>query len=71
MYIPVCPLTEANAEYLGRQRDTFLHGYPRQDFPGDKGESEHFGRSTDAYLRKHVDLDGLRAMGLEKLDFIA
>lgn len=26
MYIPACPLTEANAEYLKRQRDTFFEG---------------------------------------------
>ena len=71
MYIPVCPLTEANAEYLVRQRETFLHGYPGPDFPGGKGESEHFGRPTNAYLRERVSLDGLRAMGLEKLDVIA
>ena len=26
MYIPACPLTEANAEYLKRQRETFFEG---------------------------------------------
>ncbi len=26
MYIPACPLTETNAEYLVRQRETFLEG---------------------------------------------
>jgi hypothetical protein len=26
MYIPACPLTEANAEYLKRQRETFVNG---------------------------------------------
>ena len=26
MYIPACPLTEANAAYLARQRETFYEG---------------------------------------------
>lgn len=26
MYIPACPLTEANAEYLKRQREAFFNG---------------------------------------------
>lgn len=26
MYIPACPLTEANAKYLKRQRETFIEG---------------------------------------------
>lgn len=26
MYIPACPLTEANAEYLVRQREAFFEG---------------------------------------------
>ena len=67
MYIPVCPVTEGNAEYLARQRDTFLQGLPGPDFPGGKGESEHFGRPTDVYLRRNVAMEGLRAMGMERL----
>ena len=67
MYIPVCPITEANAEYLARQRDTFLQGLPGPDFPGGKRESEHFGRPTDMYLRNNVAMEGLRAMGMERL----
>ena len=30
LYIPACPLTERNAEYLVRQRDCFLRGKPRR-----------------------------------------
>ena len=71
MYIPVCPITEANANYLARQRDTFLAGLPGPDFPGGKGESEHTGRPTVTYLQKHLDNAGLRAMGLEKLSIPA
>lgn len=68
MYIPVCPVTEANARYVARQRDTFLDGFPGPDFPGGKGESEHVGRPSEAYLREHSDMRGLRAMGFEKLN---
>lgn len=35
LYIPCCPLTEANAEYLGRQREAFAEGRPAPDFPGE------------------------------------
>lgn len=70
LYIPVCPMTESNVEYLARQRDTFLEGYPGPDFPGGSGESEHTGRSTELYLREHLDSDGLQAMGLEKMKVV-
>jgi len=68
MYIPVCPVTEANATYVARQRATFQAGVPSPDFPGGKGESEHSGRPTESYLRRYVNNEGLQAMGLEKLD---
>lgn len=67
MYIPVCPTTEANAEYLARQRDTFLEGYPGPDFPGGKGESEHTGRPGADYIAQHGSDEALRSMGLAKL----
>lgn len=67
IYIPVCPVTEGNGEYLARQRDTFLQGLPGPGFPGGKGESEHFGRLTDVYQRQNVVTEGLRAMGMESL----
>jgi hypothetical protein len=67
MYIPVCPTTEANAEYLVQQRETFLEGYPGPDFPGGKGESEHTGRpGVDAIAQNGGD-EALRSMGLSKL----
>jgi len=68
MYIPVCPTTEANAEYLARQRDTFLSGKPGPDFPGGKGESEHVGRPGLEFLAQHTNEDGMQAMGLAKLE---
>ena len=34
LYIPACPLTEANAEYLVRQREAWWEGLPGPDFPG-------------------------------------
>ena len=67
MYIPVCPTTEANAEYLARQRDTFLEGHPGPDFPGGKGESEHAGRPGADYIAQHGGDQALRSMGLSKL----
>jgi hypothetical protein len=67
MYIPVCPTTESNTEYLARQRHTFLGGYPGPDFPGGKGESEHSGRPTIQYLLANTQNEGLKAMGLERL----
>ena len=67
MYIPVCPTTEANAEYLTRQRDTFLEGYPAPDFPGGKGESEHAGRPGPEFIAQHGGDEALRSMGLAKL----
>ena len=33
MYIPACPLTETNAEYLVRQRETFLEGKDYSSLP--------------------------------------
>jgi hypothetical protein len=68
MYIPVCPLTEANIEYVSRQRDTFLQGVPGSDFPGGKGESEHFGRPLESFVQDNVDVDGRRAFGLSGWD---
>jgi hypothetical protein len=67
LYIPVCPTTESNASYLARQRDAFLSGVPGPDFPGGRGEADHVGRPTQSYLNSQVSLEGLRAMGLEKL----
>ncbi|KAI9810600.1 MAG: hypothetical protein M1827_006162 [Pycnora praestabilis] len=66
MYIPACPLTEANAEYLVRQREAFIEGTPGPDFPGGKGESEHLGRLTADYVQSITSRVGQRAMGLAR-----
>ncbi|KAH7237722.1 uncharacterized protein BKA55DRAFT_520407 [Fusarium redolens] len=63
LYIPICPITAQNAEYMVRQRDAFLRGTPGPDFPGGAGESEHVGRGTE----KMLDGAARRAMGLEAL----
>lgn len=71
LYIPVCPLTAANATFLARQRETFLRGTPSPDFGGGPGESEHVGRIRVEDLESVGSLrqaDGLRSMGLEMWD---
>ena len=68
LYIPSSPLTVRNAEFLARQRDTFLQGIPSPDFPGGVGESEHVGRPTAADATAMLDKPGLRAFGLERWD---
>ncbi|KAL7619368.1 hypothetical protein AAE478_009905 [Parahypoxylon ruwenzoriense] len=68
LYIPVCPVTERNARYLGRQRNAFLNGTPGPDFPGGRGEADHVNRPAESYLRSYVNIEGLRAFGFEKLD---
>lgn len=65
MYIPACPLTEANAEYLARQRETFAEGLPAPDFPSsNEGESQHRGRLTPEYVMENISPEAQRAMGL-------
>ncbi|KAI4781705.1 DUF1479-domain-containing protein [Aureobasidium sp. EXF-3400] len=68
LYIPACPLTERNAEYLVRQRDCFLRGTPSPDFPGGIGESQHIGRAVQEDISAVSGVNGLRAMGLERFD---
>lgn len=68
LYIPACPLTEANVRYLQRQKEAFLDGTPGPDFPGGKGESEHIGRTSEKDLPKFSELSGLRAFGFEAWD---
>ncbi|KAI0864864.1 DUF1479 domain protein [Xylaria cubensis] len=67
LYIPVCPVTEQNAQYLMRQRKTFLDGTPAPDYPGGVGESQHLNRPTESYLRAHAESYGLQAFGFEKI----
>lgn len=71
LYIPTCPLTLQNAQFLVRQRDTFLEGTPSPDFGGGEGESNHTGRLGLENLSEVGSLrnaDGLRSMGLEMWD---
>ncbi|KAA6415151.1 MAG: hypothetical protein FRX48_01904 [Lasallia pustulata] len=68
MYIPACPLTEANAEYLIRQREAFAEGIPAPDFPSGEGESRHLGRLTPDYVMQNIDVDAQRAMGVSRWD---
>lgn len=68
IYIPACPTTRSNVEYLAKQRAAFVQGIPPPDFPGGKGESEHTGRPTASYLEKHTDAEGLRAFGLRPFE---
>lgn len=67
LYIPICPVTSINAEYLVRQRTAFRDGTPGPDFPGGEGEARHTGRPTESELRSWTTSEGLRAMGFEKL----
>lgn len=66
LYIPACPLTEANAAYLARQRDCFVRGVPSPDFGGGVGESEHVGRLGVGDVVEMAGVEGRRAFGLER-----
>ena len=68
LYIPSCPLTVSNAEFMARQREAFLAGTPCPDFGGGKGESEHFGRMGVEDVRSVNGVEGMRAFGLEAWD---
>ncbi|QIW97436.1 hypothetical protein AMS68_002954 [Peltaster fructicola] len=65
MYIPTCPLTVANAQFLAQQRQRFLDGVPSPDFGGGKGESEHIGRPGVQDVEKVNAEEGMRAFGLK------
>ena len=67
LYIPVCPTTEESAKYVAKQRAAFLAGTPAPDFPGGVGESTHFGRPTEDYIRGCATPVGLQSVGLDKL----
>ncbi|KAI1296034.1 DUF1479 domain protein [Xylaria venustula] len=67
LYIPICPVTERNAEYTVRQKQAFLEGTPGPDFPGGEGESRHVNRVTEAELVQWANSEALRAFGFEKL----
>jgi hypothetical protein len=66
MYIPACPVTEANTHYVQRQRQDFLAGSPPSDFPGGRGETDHVGRATEEHLKEWADANGLRSFGFAR-----
>jgi hypothetical protein len=68
LYIPACPMTEDNANYLLRQRENFVNGTPSPDFGGGVGESEHAGRTLAQDAEQLVGDEGCRAMGLKEWD---
>ena len=68
LYIPVTPLTEANARYLQEQRNSFIEGTPPRDFPGGEGERAHIGRSDVSFAEASSGLEGLQALGLRQWD---
>ncbi|KAK3683032.1 hypothetical protein LTR37_020630 [Vermiconidia calcicola] len=68
MYIPACPLTVSNAEFLERQREAFLNGTPCPDFGGGIGESNHVGRPGIEEIKIVDPEDGMRAFGLLEWD---
>ncbi|PHH62811.1 hypothetical protein CDD81_6703 [Ophiocordyceps australis] len=71
LYIPVCPVTTLNAEYLVRQRDAFRKGTPGPDFPGGEGESQHVGRPTEEAFRQWTTAQGRQAFGLDRLEAVS
>lgn len=64
----MCPVTSLNAEYLVRQREAFRNGTPGPDFPGGEGETRHSGRPTEDKLQGWTTEEGMKAMGLKKLN---
>ncbi|CAE6506216.1 unnamed protein product [Rhizoctonia solani] len=64
MYIPAVPMTVANAEYVARQRDTFLAGMPPPDFPqySDTGESKFILKGLPDHIQSP---EGQSAMGMK------
>ena len=68
IYIPACPLTVANADFVARQRECFLSGAPCPDFGGGKGESEHVGRPGVEDVRRVNPVEGMQAFGLREWD---
>ncbi|KAF3763386.1 DUF1479-domain-containing protein [Cryphonectria parasitica EP155] len=67
LYIPICPATEINANYVVQMRDAWTKGTPGPDFPGGKGESEHVDRPDESFLRSVAGEDGPASVGLEPL----
>ena len=70
LYIPACPLTAHNAEFLARQRQAFLEGLPCPDFGGGIGETNHVGRPGIEEIEKASQGRdaGMVAFGLQEFD---
>ncbi|KAI4844253.1 DUF1479-domain-containing protein, partial [Aureobasidium sp. EXF-8846] len=70
LYIPTCPLTIQNAEFLARQRQAFLEGLPSPDFGGGTGETGHIGRPgpEDVEEASQGKDAGMVAFGLQEWD---
>lgn len=67
LYIPICPVTEINGEYVRRMREAWRAGTPGPDFPGGVGESHHLNRPTEAFVQSVTNQMGLASVGLEPL----
>jgi hypothetical protein len=68
LYIPTCPLTESNAEYLVRQRDCWYRGAPSPDFGGGEGEAHHIGKPSVKDVAGMTGAQGRLALGVERWD---
>jgi hypothetical protein len=70
LYIPTCPLTIQNAEFLARQRQAFLEGLPCPDFGGGAGETDYIGRPgpEDVEEASQGKDAGMVAFGLQEWD---
>lgn len=70
LYIPACPLTLGNAEFLALQRQAFLNGTPCPDFGGGVGEQDHIGRPgfEDVQKASGGKDAGMTAFGLQEWD---
>ncbi|QGA17203.1 hypothetical protein EYB26_004873 [Talaromyces marneffei] len=62
MYIPVCPMTSSNVQYLVKQREAALKYSPPPDFPDAGGVGEQ--GFTGQLDWNTVSAEGLRAMGM-------
>lgn len=71
LYIPACPTTRSNLDYLRRQRENFENGVPPPDFPGGEGERQHVGRATVEDLKAMAGTDALRSTGFAPFDVAA
>lgn len=71
VYIPVCPATKPNLDYVKQQRLEFVQGIPPSDFPGGQGESEHVGRPDTTALMAMSGIEGQRSMGFAPFDVAA